>query len=219
MNIQRQQSSGKFVVLEGVEGVGKSTQVANLRSWLESKGLEVATTREPGGTPLAESIRNLVLTPSTEDMCSETELLLMMAARLQHWHGFILPQLQQGKWVICDRFIDSTVAYQGAGRGLSETFIRKLHHDIAPEMKPDLVLVLDLSLEQAWDRVKSRGQALDRMEQASQDFFQRARACFLNAVEASPERYALIEGADTPEKVAEKLKQQVEHRLFTRGMA
>ena len=213
MNTSQINKQGRFIVFEGVEGVGKSTQVKLLAQWLESQGHNVITTREPGGTPLAESIRELVLTPRDEDMYSETELLLMMAARLQHWNGHIKPALERGDWVICDRFIDSSVAYQGAGRGMSEDFIRQIHHDIAPEMKPDLVLVLDLSLEDGWARVKSRGEALDRMEQASADFFVRARQCFKTAATLAPERYAMIDGAHSMDEVALAVQAQIQQRL------
>ena len=213
MNTSQINKQGRFIVFEGVEGVGKSTQVKLLAQWLESQGHNVITTREPGGTPLAESIRELVLTPRDEDMCSETELLLMMAARLQHWNGHIKPALERGDWIICDRFIDSSVAYQGAGRGMSEDFIRQIHHDIAPEMKPDLVLVLDLSLEDGWARVKSRGEALDRMEQASADFFVRARQCFKTAAALAPERYAMIDSAQSMDEVALAVQAQIQQRL------
>ena len=213
MNTSQINKQGRFIVFEGVEGVGKSTQVKLLAQWLESQGHNVITTREPGGTPLAESIRELVLTPRDEDMYSETELLLMMAARLQHWNGHIKPALERGDWVICDRFIDSSVAYQGAGRCMSEDFIRQIHHDIAPEMKPDLVLVLDLSLEDGWARVKSRGEALDRMEQASADFFVRARQCFKTAAALAPERYAMIDGAQSMDEVALAVQAQIQQRL------
>lgn len=208
------QQRGQFIVFEGVEGVGKSTQARLLTQWLREQGIPCVVTREPGGTPFAELIRDLVLQPQAETVCAETELLLMMAARLQHWHGFIQPQLAQGSWVVCDRFIDSSIAYQGAGRGLSQPLIRNLHAQIAPDMAADLVLVLDLSIEESASRLISRGTAPDRMEQASQDFFRRARACFLESARLSPQTYVSVNGGESVESIALQIQQTIAQRLF-----
>lgn len=209
------QVPGRFIVFEGVEGVGKSTQVKEVTSWLENQQIKHIVTREPGGTPLAEVIREVVLAPRDEAISPETELLLMMSARMQHWHHVIQPALAQGLWVICDRFIDSSVAYQGAGRGLSQELIRTLHQQIQPQMQPDLVLVLDMPLEASLERVASRGAASDRMEQASTDFFVRARESFLAAVAAQPDRYECVDASQPVTQVTEQICATISNRLLT----
>ena len=203
-----------FIVFEGVEGVGKSTQVQLLAQWMASQDIAYYLTREPGGTPLAEDIRNLVLQPRAESMCAETELLLMMAARLQHWHQVIVPKLYAGRWVLCDRFIDSSVAYQGAGRGLSQAMIRKMHNLIASQMVPDLVIVLDMDLTASQQRVVARGEALDRMEQASTGFFEKARACFLDSARSNPGRYVCIDASQSIATIAAEMQTIVQHQLL-----
>lgn len=205
---------GRFVVFEGVEGVGKSTQAQALTSWLVSQNIPHLVTREPGGTPLAEMIRDLVLQPRDEPICKETELFLMMSARLQHWNQVIQPALAKGVWVVCDRFIDSSIAYQGAGRGLSQELIRSLHQQIQPQMQPDLVIVLDMPLEASLARVASRGEALDRMEQASVDFFIRARESFLISVATYPDRYECINATQSVTDIAKQVQLAVSSRFF-----
>jgi len=209
------QEPGRFIVFEGVEGVGKSTQVQQITAWLENQEIKHLVTREPGGTPLAETIREVVLAPRDEEISPETELLLMMSARMQHWNQVIQPALTRGLWVVCDRFIDSSVAYQGAGRGLSQDLIRTLHQQIQPQMQPDLVIVLDMPLEASLERVVNRGEVSDRMEQASADFFIRARESFLVAAEAQPDRYICVDARLPVTQVTKQVCTAISKRLLT----
>lgn len=205
---------GRFIVFEGVEGVGKSTQVQLLADWLSGQSVSLVQTREPGGTPLAENIRELVLAPRDEAVCAETELLLMMAARMQHWGRVIQPSLAKGQWVICDRFIDSSVAYQGAGRGLSQPLIRSLHQQVQPDMQPDLVILLDMPLEASIERLRKRADPKDRMEQASLDFFTQARASFLHRAQQNPERYFCVDATHSIEVIARQIRDRIQAQLL-----
>jgi len=200
---------GKFIVLEGSEGAGKSTQVRQLCEYLSLSGQTVWATREPGGTELAEAIRDIVIAPRAEVVDPRTELLLMIAARIQHWQQAILPRLQAGEWVVCDRFIDSTLAYQGAGRGLGLQLIHDLHKQLAPEMIADLVIVLDISFADAKPRLAARGAALDRFEQADVEFFERVRAQYLQAARQFPSQYVVIDGAQNAAAVLNAIKVSV----------
>jgi len=197
---------GRFIVLEGIEGVGKTTQARQLFERL-SQVLPKPPflTREPGGTPLAEQVRQIVLHQSSDEyLCAEAELLLMMASRLQHWRQVIQPKLEQGEWVICDRFIGSSLAYQGAGRGLSQTMIQDLHTALDPTMVPDQVILLDLTVAESRDRLKNRALSQDRMEANNDDFFHKARQAFLTAAQAH-NNYAVIQANQKPAAVAQNI--------------
>ncbi|HYQ37546.1 MAG TPA: dTMP kinase [Pseudomonas sp.] len=186
--------SGLFITLEGPEGAGKSTNREFLAERLTRAGCEVVLTREPGGTPLAERIRELLLEPSDEPMAADTELLLVFAARAQHLAQVIRPALAAGKVVLCDRFTDATYAYQGGGRGLSQERIAQLERFVQGELRPDLTLVFDLPVEVGLARAVARGR-LDRFEQEAQDFFEAVRQTYLARATLAPARYRLLDAA------------------------
>ncbi|MNJ46797.1 Thymidylate kinase [compost metagenome] len=186
--------SGLFITLEGPEGAGKSTNREYLAERLRDAGLPVLLSREPGGTPLAERIRELLLSPSDEPMASDTELLLMFAARAQHLQQVICPALAEGRIVLCDRFTDATYAYQGGGRGLSEARIATLETFVQGDLRPDLVLVFDLPVEVGLARAAARGR-LDRFEQEGREFFEAVRQAYLQRAARNPERYRIIDAA------------------------
>ncbi|MGH8530597.1 MAG: dTMP kinase [Nevskiales bacterium] len=200
---------GRFIVLEGIEGAGKSTHARALREQLEAAGHSVELTREPGGTPLAEAIRELLLRPREgETMPAMTELLLMFAARAAHLEQRILPVLRQGKWVICDRFTDASYAYQGAGRGIAEERIAELEKAVQGKLRPDLVLIFDLAPETGLARARKRGRA-DRFEAEQLEFFARARECYLQRAKLDPQRYRVLNAAAPAEEVQAELTRVV----------
>jgi len=182
---------GKFLTIEGTEGVGKSTNLAFVRDWLQSKGIDVVVTREPGGTPLAEEIRTLLLAKRVETVDETAELLLVFAARAQHIAQVIKPALARGAWVLSDRFTDATFAYQGGGRGLSVETIGQLEALVQGELRPDLTLILDIDVELGLNRARQRGE-LDRFESETIIFFERVRAAYRARAESSPDHYAVI---------------------------
>jgi len=188
--------TGRFITFEGIEGVGKSTQLARLASALEARGVEVVVTREPGGTPLAERIRALVLHDRSEPVPAATELLLMFAARAAHTENLIRPALERGAWVLCDRYTDATYAYQGGGRGVEDAVIGGLAKLAQRGLWPDLTLVLDAPVAPMLARARARG-SLDRIEGETLAFFERVRAKYIARATAEPHRMVLIE-ADRP---------------------
>lgn len=190
--------AGKFITLEGVEGVGKSTNLEFVRTRLEQAGKEVVVTREPGGTPLAEAIRELVLRRWNEPVPLDCELLLMFAARAAHLNNLIKPALARGAWVICDRFTDATYAYQGAGRGSPTPRIAVLEDWVQGELRPDLTLLLDATVETARARMLSRNDGEnsgDRFEAEGADFFERIRQAYLQMAREQPERIKVIDAS------------------------
>lgn len=198
MNIQR----GCLITLEGGEGAGKSTVLNALRAHLTSHNIEYDTTREPGGTPLAEAIRALTLDARWRDqMQAETELLLVFAARAQHILERVLPALNAGLWVVSDRFTDASYAYQGGGRGQSEARIRELESWAACDLQPDLTFLLDVPVDVGLARVLARG-APDRMELEQAAFFERVRAAYLARAQAHPQRFRVIDAGQAPDAVA-----------------
>ncbi|BCQ60492.1 thymidylate kinase [Pseudomonas sp. Boi14] len=196
--------TGLFITLEGPEGAGKSTNREYLAERLRAAGIEVLLTREPGGTPLAERIRDVLLTPVEEVMNADTELLLVFAARAQHLATVIRPALERGAVVLCDRFTDSTYAYQGAGRGLSLARIAALEDFVQGELRPNLTLVFDLPVDVGLARASARGR-LDRFEQEGQAFFQKVREAFLARAAAAPQRYVLVDAAQPLAQVQQSL--------------
>ena len=183
---------GLFITIEGGEGVGKSTNLAVVEAWLRERGTSYTLTREPGGTPLAEEIRSLLLEQREETMTPAAELLLIFAARAQHIGAVIEPALARGEWVICDRFTDATYAYQGGGRGLSLAWIEQLEGLVQGQLRPDLTLLLDAPVEVGMGRAGNRGQ-LDRFELEQADFFDRVRQCYLQRAAAEPQRFSVID--------------------------
>ena len=199
---------GKFITFEGIDGAGKSTHIANVSSLLKSHGLNVVTTREPGGTPLGEKLRELLLHDS---MHLETETLLMFAARREHVAQVIEPALARGDWVVCDRFSDATYAYQGGGRGLDKAKFLQIEQWVLGNLQPDLTFLFDLPPVVAGERISAQGRDLDRFEQERADFHARVRQAYLERAAAAPKRIAIINA----DQSLEKIKKQVEEKIIT----
>lgn len=197
---------GKFIVVEGMEGCGKTTNMQFIQAYLTAHHLSVVVTREPGGTPLAEEIRTLLLANRDEKVSEESELLLMFAARAQHLAQKIKPALANGQWVLCDRFTDATYAYQGGGRQLSQNTIATLETLVQKELRPDLVIILDIPVEKGLERATQRGN-LDRFEQEKKVFFDRVREVYLKRAEEHTNRYKVVDASLTIEEVQKNIQQ------------
>ena len=208
---------GRFITFEGGEGAGKSTQVGRLAARLTAEGREVVTTREPGGSPGAESIRELVLTGSADRWSPATETLLMYAARRDHIERVIRPALERGAWVICDRFADSTRAYQGAAGGVDPKFISALETYILEGTRPDLTLVFDLPADVGLDRAHARAGAEMRFESKGTAFHERLREGFRAIADSEPERCALIDATAPMDAVEAAVWAAVSERLTVHG--
>jgi dTMP kinase len=190
-------SAGRFITLEGIEGAGKSTIARYVVDWLTERGIPVRLTREPGGTPLAERLRHIVLERGTETLSPVTETLLMFAARTLHVENVIGPALRAGQWVVCDRFTDATRAYQGSGRGVDGALIDALASAVHPQLTPDCTLLLDLPVAEGLARARARGGGArtDRFEAENVGFFERVRAGYLALAAREPERIQLIDAS------------------------
>ena len=186
--------TGKFITVEGIEGAGKTTQLAFIRDYLETAGKRVLLTREPGGAALSEEIRALLLKQRQEGMSADTELLLLFAARAEHLHQVIRPALESGIWVLCDRFTEASYAYQGGGRGVAGERIAVLENWVQGNLRPDLTLLFDLPAEQGLARVGRRG-LLDRFEREELNFFQRVRKAYLEQAARHPDRYRIVDAS------------------------
>jgi dTMP kinase len=195
---------GRFISVEGIEGAGKSTQMGAIRDFLTATGRRVVVTREPGGTPLSEAVRELLLDPDNRGMSTDAELLLVFAARAEHLHKVIVPALDAGDWVLSDRFTDATFAYQGGGRGAEAARIGALEQWVQGDLRPDLTLLLDLSVEAGMARIAGRGQA-DRFEREDQAFFERIRATYLQRAAAEPLRFRRIDASAPVEAVSREV--------------
>jgi dTMP kinase len=195
---------GLFITIEGGEGVGKSTNLALLNTFLSENGVDVVLTREPGGTQLGEEIRELLLEIRQEPVDAITELLLIFAARAQHIRELIEPTLAAGKWILCDRFTDATYAYQCGGRGVRWETVRQLEELVQGELRPDYTLLLDVPVPVGINRAKNRGN-LDRFEQESLAFFERVRGIYLERAEQNSGRYRLIDASLTLDEVHRKI--------------
>ena len=202
-------SHARFVSLEGGEGAGKTTVLDALRAALRERGEEVVSTREPGGTPLAEMIRGLLLDPAHEPPSADTELLLMFAARAQHVRETILPALERGAWVLCDRFTDSSYAYQGGGRGLDPAWIAELERRVVG-VQPGLTLLLDIDVERGRERTRGRDLVPDRIESEHDEFFERVRAAYRARAAADPARFRVIDASRPAADVAAEAVRQLQ---------
>ncbi len=200
---------GRFITLEGTEGVGKSTNMAFIENWIRDKGIELVVTREPGGTELGEKLRALLLDAKETAMCADTELLLMFAARAQHLQQLIIPALEAGKWVLCDRFTDATYAYQGGGRGIDMQRIAELEQWVQGDLRPDITLILDMPVEEGLKRAGQRS-APDRFELEKQDFFRKVRQAYLDRAAANPQRYRVIDASPSIEQVQSSIETVLE---------
>ncbi len=203
---------GRFIVLEGGEGVGKSTNLQFVTDWLCARDISFVQTREPGGTPLAEELREMLLCKREEAVDPTAELLMVFAARAQHLAQVIVPALDRGDWVICDRFTDATYAYQGGGRQLDRELIAQLEQTVQGTLRPDRVLLLDLDPKIGLQRAANTG-AADRFESEQLAFFQRVRAAYRERAEADPERYAVIDASRPLEQVQQQLQTELEKLL------
>jgi dTMP kinase len=206
---------GKFVTFEGGEGSGKTTQIKLAADWLKERGITVLATAEPGGTPLGRKIREILLNRGSCAIGAEAELLLFAAARAQHVREAILPAMGEGQWVLCDRFSDATLAYQGFGRGLDAGFIRTLNAFSAQALKPDLTFLFDLPVEVGLARAEKRAAAgrpeaaEDRFEREELTFHGRVREGYLSLAAEEPERFRIIDGATGVEKVRREVRRHL----------
>lgn len=207
---------GRFVTLEGIEGAGKTTQVRRIAAYLRQRGVESVTTREPGGTPLAESIRGIVLESRSEALPTTAELLLMFAARAVHLENLIEPCLMRGAWVICDRFTDATYAYQGFGRGIDLESIEALERMVVGARRPDLTVLFEMPVALGLARAAERnaGSQPDRFERERADFFERVRAGYLMRASAEPQRFAVIDATGAIDAVTAQICQELEARAW-----
>lgn len=207
---------GLFITVEGTEGVGKSTNMGFIAELLDQRGIDYVVTREPGGTPLAEDVRELLLQPRDEPVAEMTELLLVFAARAQHLHSLIQPALDKGQWVLCDRFTDATFAYQGAGRGLSVATIEKLQDMVQGALRPDCTVLLDAPVAVGMQRANKRS-APDRFESEKEAFFERVRQSYLAQAAAAPQRYRVVDAAADLTQVQSQIRELLEPLLDERG--
>ncbi len=196
---------GKFITIEGSEGAGKSTNIQYIQDYLQAKNIDFIATREPGGTPIAEKIRDLLLDKKNTSLCEDTELLLMFAARSQHLNELIIPALEAGKWVLSDRFTDATYAYQGGGRGLAKNKISQLEQWVQGDLRPDATILLDIPVELGMERVRNRG-ATDRFEEEQMSFFKRIRDTYLQLAKDNPQRFHIINTEPAIDEVYQQLK-------------
>lgn len=197
---------GCFITLEGIEGAGKSTQIEPLAHVLRKRGIKVLTTREPGGSPIAERLRTLLLDPLNSGMSETAELLLMFAARAEHVEKTIRPALVAGTWVICDRFTDATYAYQGGGRGIDPARIAILENLVLGELRPDLTLLFDLPPALGLERARERTGHADRFELEAMRFFEATRAVYLDRARACPKRYRVLDASQSLSKVSAQVQ-------------
>jgi len=212
---------GKFITFEGLDGVGKSTQQENLAAALRQRGLDVITTREPGGTALGEKLRTVLLSSRTSGLTPAAELALMFADRAQHVEEQILPALQRGQWVLCDRFTDSSEAYQGGGRQLGSELVLALHRSLCHDLQPDLTLLMLSDVARTVARARRRNQVQskrnqedeNRFEKENRAFYERVLAAYMAIAKRAPERVMLVDAKDAVGKVHEKIVSIVEERL------
>jgi len=196
---------GKFITIEGSEGAGKSTNIQYIQDYLQAKNIDFIATREPGGTPIAEKIRDLLLDKKNTSLCEDAELLLMFAARSQHLNELIIPALDAGKWVLSDRFTDATYAYQGGGRGLAKNKIAQLEQWVQEDLRPDATILLDIPVELGMERVRNRGET-DRFEEEQMSFFKRIRDTYLQLAKDNPQRFHIINTEPAIDEVYQQLK-------------
>ncbi len=200
--------SGLFISFEGIDGCGKSTQADLLRSYLESKGEQVELLREPGGTALSEQIREILLNPNNEKMDPSTESILLSASRAQLTREIIIPALERGNVVICDRYADSTLAYQGYGRGINLEWLEKLNAFATAGLKPDITLLVDLPVDEAFNRMQSK--SFDRIEMEGIEFLEKVRSGYLELTDRFSKRYFMIDGMETIEEMSKKIINKIE---------
>jgi dTMP kinase len=207
-------SKAYFITFEGGEGVGKSTQIKKLSAFLHTRKINHLVTREPGGSPIAEEIRRILVQGHADKLDPITEYLLFSAARRDHLLNKIFPALQQGQWIICDRFYDSSLVYQGMAQGLDPAFLEYIYEQIAPSFKPDLTFILDCDPEKALRRTSSRAHQEDRFEKKGLAFHQKIRQGFLDIAHRNPDRCIVIKTEQTLEQVTKKIKAAITQRFL-----
>lgn len=212
------QQAGVFITVEGIEGVGKTTNMAFIQKYLQSHQVNLTITREPGGTPLAEEIRALLLANHDEKLNDDAELLLVFAARAQHLNQLIKPALAQGGWVLSDRFTDATYAYQGGGRGLSLSLIAELEQAVQGDLRPDLTLLLDVPVNIGLARAERRGE-LDRFEREKQVFFEKVRDTYLQRAAAEPQRFCIVDASQPLDTVQASIAAALQPFLARYGLS
>lgn len=212
------EQQGLFITLEGGEGVGKTTNLQFIAQHLRASGIDLVQTREPGGTPFAEQIRELLLGVRDETVAPMAELLLIFAARAQHLQEVVYPALNAGKWVLCDRFTDATYAYQGGGRQLDRADIASLEQLVQGDFRPDVTLLLDMPVADGMARAGARG-ALDRFEQEQLAFFERVRSAYLDRVSQNPGQFRVLDASGTLEQVQAGIAQALDQLLDQCGIA
>ena len=201
--------NGQFITIEGTEGVGKTTQNEAIQTWMNNKGIDYIVTREPGGTQIGEKIRALLLDKANKAMGSDAELLLMFAARSEHVEKKIQPALAKGQWVLCDRFVDSSFAYQGFGRGLGVERIKQLEQWTLGSLKPNKTFLLKMDVAQGLQRAAARAD-LDRFEEEKLDFYNKVKKGYLYRAEHDPDRFSIIDASQTIEKVTQDIESELE---------
>jgi dTMP kinase len=211
-------TQGKFITLEGGEGVGKSTNLAFIKESLLAAGIDVITTREPGGTRLGEALRSVLLGDEAQGIGAKAEMLTMFAARMEHLEKVILPALEKGQWVLCDRFTDATYAYQGGGRGLPFSEIEVIENWVQGSLRPDMTLLLDAPVETGMARAAARGEA-DRFEREPLEFFRAVTDAYRQRAQAAPERYAVIDASQTLDQVQAQISTVLAALLDKRASA
>ncbi len=202
-----------FITFEGIEGSGKTTQIKKLREYLESTGRPVLATREPGGTPLADRIRDLILSNRSEKVNPKAELFLYLASRAQHVHSVIKPALRQGLTVICDRFADATIAYQGYGRELDLDFLENLNQYATGGLKPDLTVLIDLPAREGLSRVSRARGEMDRLESEGIEFHEKVRRGYLELASREPERIFVVDGRGSEEDIFAEITRELARRF------
>lgn len=209
--------TGLFITFEGIEGCGKSTQIDLLKAFLEKKGSKAVLTREPGGTQIGEKIRGLLLDVGSKEMSPTTELLLYAAARAQHVAQVIRPAIQSGKIVLCDRYFDSTAAYQGAARTIDKAILKNLHHIATDNLVPDITFLLDCPVKTGFERIQNqRGKnQFDRLERESENFHEKVRDGYLKLAKKEPKRFCIIDAAQEIEKTHRTILSHVEKYIRT----
>ena len=207
---------GKFITLEGIEGAGKSSHLTFIQEYFQRAGKTVVLTREPGGTALGEKIRELLLDHRNDAMASDTELLLMFAARAQHLAQVICPALARGDWVLCDRFTDATYAYQGGGRGIASARIAAMESWVQAELRPDLTLLLDVPEDIGLQRAGQRSTP-DRFERERAEFFARVRAAYLDMAKSYPARYRVIDASQSLDVVQQEIQKTLDITIHLFG--
>ncbi len=210
---------GAFITVEGADGAGKTTQMDFIEGWLTDRGIDVVRTREPGGTPLGERLRDLLLHDKDLSISADTELMMVFAARRQHIEELILPAMEAGRWVLSDRFTDATYAYQGAGRGISEQRIALLEQWVQEGLFPDLTLVLDVALEVGVSRSEGRNDTRDRFEREAVEFKQAVRQCYLDRARRYSDRIRVIDAGEELLQVQRCIAQQLHGFVADRGIA